>query len=339
MNSIITTISLDMQSPGAVKRIHGKQNDALSRKVKIMFYDGGTAWNPPTTGYTMQIVYRKPDGTSGLYDLVTSSETERVTAVVSGNSVTAELHPQMFAFAGLVSCALRFISADLTEVLGTFTWFLIVDPSELSGIPSHDYFKFLSLDAVRDMIGDLDDLQTTDKSSAVAAINELAGRTGAVASVNGEEPDENGNVLVTAADVPYQKTIAGEQTHDVAEALDVLAQVTPTNAVKYSAQSLSAAQKAQARENIGAFSTSGGTLSGSLNMDGHTVNLDDGASIYADDEIIMLRANTGSPIEIHDGEIKGIQTVSENDSAASKGYVDTEISSAIGDIETALADI
>ena len=49
------------------------------------------------------------------------------------------------------------------------------------------------------------------------------GDPGLTVSVNGNEPDAGGNVSVTAADVPYQKTVGTTETHDVAEALDALA--------------------------------------------------------------------------------------------------------------------
>ena len=65
------------------------------------------------------------------------------------------------------------------------------------------------------MIGDLDNLETEAKNNLVAAINELAqggGGSGTVKSVNNIEPDQNGNVQLSPADIGAQASITIDGT-------------------------------------------------------------------------------------------------------------------------------
>ena len=64
-------------------------------------------------------------------------------------------------------------------------------------------------------IGNLDELDTEAKDNLVAAINELAqggGGSGTVKSVNSVDPDENGNVTLTPANLGAQKEITVTNT-------------------------------------------------------------------------------------------------------------------------------
>jgi hypothetical protein len=58
----------------------------------------------------------------------------------------------------------------------------------------------------------------------------------------------------------------------------------PTNLLRYAAQTLSSGDKAQARTNIGAFSSGGGEITGAISVDGQ---------VYAGNDLVVTRAVAG----------------------------------------------
>lgn len=161
-------ISLDLQQTGARQVMFAKQGDRLTRIARLLLYDGGTEFSVPD-GVTPQIAYAKPDGKGGIYDTMPDGS---AACTVSGNVVTARLHPQMFSVAGIVACELRLLTASGAQ-LSTFSWFITVQASATEGIVSEDYFNVASLEGLQAAIGDLTNLSTEAKDSLVAAINEV----------------------------------------------------------------------------------------------------------------------------------------------------------------------
>ena len=189
---------LDLQQIGTRQVMFAKQGDSLTRTAMIRLYDGGTEFTVPS-GTILQIAYAKSDGKGGLYDKMPDGSDA---CSASGNVVTAKLHPQMFTVAGLVSCELRLMTSS-GEQLSTFSWFITVQASASAGAESEDYFRFATLEGVINDIGDLSKLTTTVKSSLVAAINSVNSSLTdlsrkAVKSVNGVQPDADGDVAVAA---------------------------------------------------------------------------------------------------------------------------------------------
>lgn len=187
-------ISLDLQQTGARQVMFAKQGDCLTRIARLLLYDGGTEFTVPS-GTITQIAYAKQDGKGGVYDTMPDGS---AACTMSGNVVTAKLHPQMFSVAGIVACELRLLTGSGAQ-LSTFSWFITVQASAAEGIVSEDYFRFASLDGLRSDVGDLSNLSTSAKDNLVAAINEVLGKLPAdfVTSVAGM----TGDVTLDAADI------------------------------------------------------------------------------------------------------------------------------------------
>ena len=190
-------ISLDLQQTGARQVMFAKQGDCLTRIARLLLYDGGTEFTVPS-GTIMQIAYAKPDGKGGVYDTMPDGS---VSCTVSGNVVTAKLHPQMFSVAGIVACELRLLTGSGAQ-LTTFSWFITVQASAAEGIVSEDYFRFASLDGLRSDVGDLSKLSTDAKDNLVAAINEVLGKFGELDAANiaaNVDGIPDGNVAIALA--------------------------------------------------------------------------------------------------------------------------------------------
>lgn len=192
---------LDLQQIGTRQVMFAKQGDSLTRTAMIRLYDGGTEFTVPS-GTILQIAYAKSDGKGGLYDKMPDGSNA---CTSSGNVVTAKLHPQMFTVSGLVSCELRIVASDGTQI-STFSWFITVQASAAAGIVSEDYFRFATLDGIRTDVGIISELKTNSKKNLVAAINEVLGGipTDYVKSVNNVRPLANGDLLLDASDIDTQ---------------------------------------------------------------------------------------------------------------------------------------
>lgn len=83
--------------------------------------------------------------------------------------------------------------------------------------PTPDIFQRLlqAINSIDSQIGNLNDLDTEAKNNLVAAINEIVqggGGGGTVKSVNYVEPDENGNITLTPANIGAQINITIDDT-------------------------------------------------------------------------------------------------------------------------------
>ena len=192
---------LDLQQIGTRQVMFAKQGDSLTRTAMIRLYDGGTEFSVPD-GVVLQIAFAKSDGKGGLYDKMPDGSDA---CTSSGNVVTAKLHPQMFTVSGLVSCELRIVASDGTQI-STFSWFITVQASAAAGIVSEDYFRFATLDGIRTDVGDISKLKTNTKKNLVAAINEVLSGIPKdyVKSVNNVRPRANGDLLLHASDIDTQ---------------------------------------------------------------------------------------------------------------------------------------
>ena len=194
---IVNTLSIDLRNQGFPQRIRATQADANTRIVEVSLYDGGVEWTIPN-GVAAAVGYRKPDGTAGLYDKLPDG-TSALT--ISENTVTAILAPQVLTAPGIVS-AVIILTDDSMRQLSTFPFQIYVEKNPAAGlVVSDNYIN------VVDAIGDLNTLVTNDKSSLVAAINEIARNNGdtisdeqiaqAVADYLDEHPIEGGYTTTT----------------------------------------------------------------------------------------------------------------------------------------------
>lgn len=180
---ITHSISLDFQRYKTPSQIDVVQDDTYSRYVAVTLYDNVAEW-PVPDGVTIAVRFKKPDKTQGVYDTLPNGE---VAYSVNGNVVTVGIAPQMLVAKGKVTASVV-IYLDAVQ-LATFPFVLNVVENPAAGHSiSNDYYYLQTWDDVNAAIGSLADLETEDKSSLVAAINEVAKNTGS--------SDTTGSILV-----------------------------------------------------------------------------------------------------------------------------------------------
>lgn len=167
---ILSSINIDLQRPRAPIIVHAKQGDKLTRGVVVKLYNNGTAWTIPTEVTDVFVTFCKSDGKGGTYNKLPDNTTPACTK--TGNTITAKFAPQVLTCAGLVRVDLKMVNAA-EDVLKTFGFYVQVEEDAESGIKSEDYWKNATLAGLQAKIGDLENLQTSEKGSVVDAINEV----------------------------------------------------------------------------------------------------------------------------------------------------------------------
>lgn len=142
-------VRLNLSAAGIPPRLSMPQGDANSRTIVATLWDGATPYSVPANAAVM-VRFRKPDGTGGLYDA-----TEAGTAVTaSGNTVTAPVATQMLAVAGVVQAEIDIYgtgSGKAADRLATFRFAVEVAPSVYpdAQIISSDYFNIVADDIAK----------------------------------------------------------------------------------------------------------------------------------------------------------------------------------------------
>lgn len=167
---ILSSINIDLQRPRAPIIVHAKQGDKLTRGVVVKLYNNGAAWTIPTEVTDVFVAFCKSDGKGGTYNKLPDNTTPACTK--TGNTITAKFAPQVLTCAGLVRVDLKMVNAA-EDVLKTFGFYVQVEEDAESGIKSEDYWKNATLAGLQAKIGDLENLQTSEKGSVVGAINEV----------------------------------------------------------------------------------------------------------------------------------------------------------------------
>lgn len=195
MNPIVSVFDVDIGKP-TVNIMHAKQGESLSRAVSLRLVAGKTPWKGLPTGDNVEywVQYAKPDGTGGLYSLMPDEETPAVTPnpTQTQDILKLTLAPQVTTCAGNVHLSVSVV--DGNQIFRTFSILIIVEAAENVETTSDNYFNCPTLENIVRTIGNLASLNTTDKSSTVAAINELFGKIGTVSNLD----TTNKNNLVTA---------------------------------------------------------------------------------------------------------------------------------------------
>lgn len=142
-------VRLNLSAAGIPPRLAMPQGDANSRTIVATLWDGSTPYNVPANAAIM-VRFRKPDGTGGLYDA-----TEAGAAVTaSGNTVTAPVATQMLAVAGVVQAEIDIYgtgSGKAADRLATFRFAVEVTPSAYpdAQIISSDYYNIVADDIAK----------------------------------------------------------------------------------------------------------------------------------------------------------------------------------------------
>lgn len=184
-------LQMDLARRSATPRVDAVQGDENTRAMEIALYENGNGWNPPE-GVSVAISYRKPDGTSGLYDTLPDGGTA---SGISENTVRFIMVPQMLTVPGLVEAAV--ILTGEAKQVSTFPFQILVTADPGAGaVKSENYYHYTTFTALNEAIGNLEDLQTTDKSSLVAAINEAA-KTGGSGTGSGQTGSDGFSPVAT----------------------------------------------------------------------------------------------------------------------------------------------
>lgn len=166
---IKTKMEMDLAHRSVTPRVDAVQGDTNTRAMEISLYENSAAWVPPE-GTTAAVAFMKPDGTRGLYDTLPDGSPA---TVIEGNVVAATLAPQVLTISGAVAASV--ILTNGGAQVATFPFLIeVVHNPGAGALESTDYYKYSTLEELNAAVGSLDDLKTEDKSSLVAALNEVA---------------------------------------------------------------------------------------------------------------------------------------------------------------------
>lgn len=140
--TINSTIKLNLSHPNSGVVVYAKQFDKDTRVIDIELLNGSQVWDPPA-GCEMVVMYAKPDGTKGIYDVLEDNTTPAVTKTGTGK-IQLTLAEQALSVAGNIFVEISFYTQKLRST--TLSFILAVE----SGIPkdedliSESYFNILS---------------------------------------------------------------------------------------------------------------------------------------------------------------------------------------------------
>lgn len=231
---ITKEISIDLQDRSVPQIVSAVQYDSCTRAVKITLTDAGSAWSVPS-GAKAAVSYRKPDGTSGLYDALPDKS---AATTISGSTVTAIFAPQMLTVAGCLDASVVLYQGS--QQLATFPFEVQVARNPgAAGEVSNDYYTYATIPALNEAIGNLENLNTTNKTNLVAAINEAyaggggsGGGGGVSPSAKVEETETGAKITITdasgttVAEISDGKTpVKGEDYYTEADKEELVAAV------------------------------------------------------------------------------------------------------------------
>lgn len=140
MLPITHDLTLDFTLRPVTPRLDMMQHDSGSRELRIRLTRGGESWQPE--GVTPAVAYRKPDGTSGLYDTLPDGS---AAGIFQQDTVTLTLAPQVLTCPGRVEAALVLTDGDLNRV-SSFPFEIQVAADPAAGQPeSENYYHIAAL--------------------------------------------------------------------------------------------------------------------------------------------------------------------------------------------------
>ena len=139
---MIITHKLDMDfiskhENAALPQIRMVQGDCNTRVIQLSLYADRVAWNIPE-GAAVQMRYRKPDGTGGIYDTMPDG-TQAWS--IAGNIVSVQIVPQMLTVAGMVRTQIALVLNE--KFLATFEVLVAVEEDPSIGTLESDDYKNL----------------------------------------------------------------------------------------------------------------------------------------------------------------------------------------------------
>lgn len=211
--TITTQIEIDLQHTATRPVVYAKQGDTFTREVKVCLYDGGKAANinseAPVSGdgVTAVIRFKKPDGTSGIYDELENGNPAYIIGSGDTNIITIRLAAAVTTCPGDVLVDAVILAG--TNTIAIFNFIVRVEKSPTAGtVPSNDYYNYQTLAEINVAVADAqaaasrakvsaNNAQNAAEDAAEEAANAAEALASAVRSVNGRKPDSSGNVDVT----------------------------------------------------------------------------------------------------------------------------------------------
>lgn len=255
---IYHAISIDLarnETSAAVPTIFGVEGDCGTHVLELHLLCGGESWTIPED-VSLLLSYARCDGTGGSYDALPDG---RKAWQIVENVLYVELAQACFAIPTLpqkeMQLTVTLLRAD--QQLTTCRIPLAVQGNLAGGEESDGaYTNFTSL--IHQHIGDLSLLESDNAENIVAAVNEALWKCqNSVVSVESLRISEEGELLVTLTD--GQVLSAGKI---------IVASSTVTVCGKEPDE---AGNVALTAEDVSALPLSGGTMTGDVSMDGHTV--------------------------------------------------------------------
>ncbi len=211
--TITTQIEIDLQHTATRPVVYAKQGDTFTREVKVCLYDGGKAANinseAPVSGdgVTAVIRFKKPDGTSGIYDELENGNPAYIIGSGDTNIITIRLAAAVTTCPGDVLVDAVILAG--TKTIAIFNFIVRVEKLPTAGtVPSNDYYNYQTLAEINVAVADAqaaasrakvsaNNAQNAAEDAAEEAANAAEALASAVRSVNGQKPDSSGNVDVT----------------------------------------------------------------------------------------------------------------------------------------------
>lgn len=148
---VIKRVNMDLSTRGVHLCVDAVQGDGNTRRLEISLTENGESWMIPDETFPA-LAFRKPDGTSGLYDKLPSGASA---VTVSGSRVTVALAPQVLSVSGKVEVALVLLDKNMNQ-LAAFPFTILVAPNPAAGkAVSSDYYHYQNIDQVNQAIDEI----------------------------------------------------------------------------------------------------------------------------------------------------------------------------------------
>lgn len=144
---ISTKVSFDLLKLSHPAVINAMQGDKNTRSIEAKLYSDGYPW-ADTSGLTAAVAFKKPDGTSGIYDRLPNGSSA---VTVSKDTITAILAPQMLTAPGKVNAAILLSDARQQNQISTFPFHVHVEANPAAeAAASDDYYNYTSWEELSD---------------------------------------------------------------------------------------------------------------------------------------------------------------------------------------------
>lgn len=278
MNVITSNIRMDFVRPENTPLVYAVQGERLTRRVELELYCDGEPWIIPET-VTPVIRYGRIDLTGGYYDTLPDGTPA---CSCNGNTLTILLAPQMMSAAGAVLVQAELLQED--AMLATFAFQLMValNPAEGIVVPE-DYINWTAWmqQQLREQTAEIvkngdftgppgpagesasvRSWEVTYQSSSSSTVVPTGVWSSTIPNVSGGQFLWTRTTLIFNDGTPITFYSVARMGLDGSGSVSSVSNISPD----------SNGNILLAAENIGALPTTGGTMTGELNMNGNLLS-------------------------------------------------------------------